>query len=342
MNEQQYLLRCIQLAKLGQGHVAPNPMVGAVIVHGDQIIGEGWHHKFGSPHAEIDAIKNVAVESLLTASTLFVNLEPCCHEGKTPPCTKYIISKGIPRVVIGMTDPYSEVNGAGIRELQTAGVQVITNVCEAECRDLNKRFITFHRQNRPYIILKWAESADGFIGKENEKITISNLLSQLMVHRWRSEEAGVLVGTKTVLTDNPQLNTRQWFGNQPVRITIDKNNVIPGSAYILDGKQPSLIYTLSKQVDSYNVTYEKIDKDQDLLPYIMKNLYQRNIQSILVEGGAKLLQSFIDAHLYDEVRVFHSPLLLYSGINAPTLPDGALSEEMIGNNRLTVIKCSVE
>ena len=330
--------RCIQLANLGKGKVSPNPLVGAVVVHNEKIIGEGWHQKFGEAHAEVNAINDVADQSLLTKSVLYVNLEPCCHKGKTPPCTKFIISKGIPKVVIGMQDPFSKVNGEGIRELIAAGIEVIIPVCEKECSQLNRRFITFHNLQRPYIILKWAQSADGFIGRENEKVAISNHLTQILLHQWRAAEDAIFVGTKTVLIDDPHLNVRNWFGKQPLRITIDQSLVIPANANIFDGSQPTIIYTSVEHTPLANVVFVKLDPHKDILVQIMNDMYERSIQSVLVEGGALLLHSFINAGLFDEVRIFHSPKMMHSGIKAPGISNVEFSEALIGDNRLAISK----
>lgn len=337
MNEQM-ILRCIQLAELGQGYVAPNPMVGALIVHENKIIAEGWHHAFGQAHAEVDAINKVNDQTLLKASTLFVNLEPCCHQGKTPACTDFIINMGIPKVVIGMIDPFSEVNGKGILQLNEAGIETVVNVCEKQSRYLNRRFITFHTKKRPYIILKWAQSADGFIGRKNETITISNHLTKVLTHQWRSAEAAVMVGAQTIITDNPQLNVRNWFGKNPLRITIDKKSNIPAVSNIFDSSQPTLVFADNEQEKYPGIEFEKIDHSQKILLQVVESLFNRNIQSVLVEGGANLLNDFIAADLFDEIRIFKSPMLLGHGIAAPKTPLEIFEEETITDNRLLTYK----
>ena len=226
MNDESLMRRCIQLARLGHGFVAPNPMVGAVLLYGGKIIGEGWHREFGQHHAEINALHEIKDKEILSSSILYVNLEPCSHQGKTPPCADEIIRQGIKKVVIGMTDPNPEVNGKGIQKLKNAGVEVVVNVELKECQLLNKRFITYYEKQRPYLILKWAQSADGYIGRKNEQIQISNDLSGILTHQWRSQESAIMVGTNTIRTDNPQLNIRHWFGKKPLRITIDKRKDI--------------------------------------------------------------------------------------------------------------------
>jgi diaminohydroxyphosphoribosylaminopyrimidine deaminase / 5-amino-6-(5-phosphoribosylamino)uracil reductase len=327
--------RCLQLAINGQGTVAPNPMVGSVIVHKNVIIGEGWHKAFGKAHAEINALDAVKDKTLLGESTLFVNLEPCSHFGKTPPCADEIIRRGIPKVVIGLQDPYLVVNGSGIQKLKNAGIEVVVNVLEKECRDLNKRFLTFHSQKRPYIILKWAQSADGFIGCIGEKINISNAYSQKLVHRWRSEEAGIIAGTGTILNDNPHLNVRLWKGNNPVRITIDREQRLTDDLHFFDGSQKSIVFTYNPpSVKKNNCEYIKITKGNNELNEIMQLLYEKNIQSVLVEGGALLLQSFIEMNLWDEARVFSSAVNLHSGVVAPFLKTAVHHHEILLNDRL--------
>src|SRR5690348_3772405 len=279
--------RCIQLAKLGAGNVAPNPMVGGVLVYENKIIGEGYHQRFGEAHAEVNCINNVAEEnkSLIEKSTMYVSLEPCAHHGKTPPCSDLIIQKKIKKVIVGCQDIFKEVAGKGIEKLENAGVEVITGVLEHECRDLNRRFFTFHQKQRPYIILKWAQSANGKIGSDgDERILISNNYSNRLVHKWRSEEAAILVGTNTVLKDNPSLTTRLWKGNNPVRIVIDKELKIPPSSKIFNEQAETLIFNLSKSSATKNIRFIKLD-NENFLKELLDWLYKNNIQSVLVEGG---------------------------------------------------------
>lgn len=308
------MYRCIQLAQNGKGFVAPNPMVGAVVVHNDTIIGEGFHRQYGDAHAEVNAINSVKDQSLLKQSTLYVNLEPCSHYGKTPPCAQLIIDKKIPKVIVGCIDPFPEVSGRGIRMLQDAGVEVTVNVLQEECERLNIRFFTFVQKRRPYIILKWAQSADGFIDKKRnpedgkKAVRFSNDFTQIVTHKMRAEESAILIGLNTALLDNPTLTTRLWNGKNPLRIAIDKKSNIPDNFNLLDESTPTLIYSS-----------EEIEFDKDILPQITADLYNRNIQSLIVEGGSILLNSFIQAGLWDKAQIETSSVLLYSGIPAPKL-----------------------
>ena len=318
------MFRCIQLAKLAAGNVAPNPMVGAVMVSDGRIIGEGYHMKFGEPHAEVNCINDVDPlnHHLISSSTLYVSLEPCSHHGKTPPCANLIIKNNIPKVVIGCRDPFKEVNGNGIQKLLEAGIEVVENVLERECRDFNKRFFTYHIQQRPYIILKWAQSIDNKIAGTNfEKISISNDITNRQVHKWRSEEASILVGANTALHDNPSLTNRLWKGNNPVRLVIDPNLRLPLTLEIFDRKVKTIVFNCSVNRDEPNLMHIKLDQ-HSFLPSLLHHLYSLHIQSVLIEGGAKLLQSFIDAGLWDEVRIIvNTELTIGSGKQAPVLTD---------------------
>ncbi len=322
--------RCLQLAGYGKGSVAPNPMVGSVIVYENRIIGEGFHRKYGEAHAEVNAINSVVDQSLLSRSTLYVNLEPCSHYGKTPPCSELIIRKQIPRVVVGHQDPYPEVSGRGIRMLRAAGVEVTTDVLSEECKYLNRQFLTFIKEKRPYIILKWAESNDGYLdnirtpGDGNTAVHFSNFFTQSSVHKMRSEEAAVMIGTNTVLLDNPILNVRFWYGHNPLRVTIDRDLKIPGSVILLDGSIPTLIFT-DKSSEITDERYCKIDFTQPVFPQIMDELYQRNVQSLIVEGGSKLLESFIKEALWDEAQIEIAGFSLGTGVKSPLL-HGKLSD----------------
>lgn len=322
---EKYMRRCIELAALGKRDVAPNPMVGCVLVHKDKITGEGYHHAFGKAHAEVNAINSVNDKRVLKDCTLYVNLEPCSHYGKTPPCADLIIQSGIKKVVTGCRDPNEEVNGKGIRKLKENGVEVIENILENECRFMNRRFITFHKKKRPYIILKWAQSSDGFIAPLNTRsrkpFQISSKLSQTLVHRWRSEEQAIMVGTNTARNDNPQLNVRLWKGKNPVRIVIDKDLKLPASLNLFNGKQETLVFSEKKKNRKGRTEFIQVSFGNNLLNAIMENLFNRSIQSVIVEGGALLLQSFINRNLWDEARVFTSPLLLNNGVHAPSLSD---------------------
>ena len=328
--DEQYMSRCIQLAELGAGNVAPNPMVGAVLVYDDKIIGEGYHKKYGEAHAEVNCINSVEEKNkhLIEKSTIYVSLEPCAHYGKTPPCADLIIKNNIPKVVIGTKDIYKEVAGAGIEKLKNAGIEVLTGVLENECIDLNKRFFTFHQKQRPYIILKWAQSANGKIGSaNNERILISNDYSNRLVHRWRSEESAILVGTNTALKDNPSLTTRLWKGKNPIRIVIDKNLKLPHELKIFSKTTNTIIFNSLKNTIEENVEYIKLE-NKNFLEEILRTLYKLNIQSVLVEGGAKTLQSFIDKGLWDEARIItNEGMIIENGISSPEFKDFELVKQ---------------
>lgn len=321
--DEKYIARCIQLAKNACCNAAPNPMVGAVIVHNGTIIGEGYHIRCGEPHAEVNAIRSVKDESLLKESTIYVSLEPCSHYGKTPPCADLIIEKGIPEVVIGCMDPFSKVAGRGIEKLRKAGIKVTVGVLEEECRQLIRRFITFNTRKRPYITLKWAESADGFIDKNREEgnpVLLSTPLTSMIVHKRRAEHSAILVGRKTALLDNPSLTTRNWFGKDPIRLVIDKGLTLPKGLHLFDGKVRTLVFTQKDETsDNQSVEYIRLDFTQNILPQIMDVLYNQKVQSLMVEGGTILLQSFINEGLWDEAYIETSPIRLNEGIKAPVI-----------------------
>lgn len=324
--DEKYIARCIQLAKNACCNAAPNPMVGAVIVHNGTIIGEGYHIRCGEPHAEVNAIRSVKDESLLKEATIYVSLEPCSHYGKTPPCADLIIEKGIPEVVIGCMDPFSMVAGRGIEKLRKAGIKVTVGVLEEECRQLIRRFITFNTRKRPYITLKWAESADGFIDKsrgEGSPILLSTPLTSMIVHKRRAEHDAILVGRKTALLDNPSLTTRNWFGKDPIRLVIDKNLTLSKQLHLFDGKVRTIVFTQKEKIsDNHSAEYIRLDFKQNILPQIMDVLYKLKIQSLMVEGGTILLQSFIDEGLWDEAYIETSPIRLNEGIKAPVIKGG--------------------
>lgn len=327
MEEEKYMRRCIQLAQNGLCNTAPNPMVGAVIVCDGKIIGEGYHVRCGKAHAEVNAIRSVKDPSLLKRSTIYVSLEPCSHHGKTPPCADLIIEKQIPRIVIGCRDPFAKVAGRGIRKLKDAGREVIVGVLEKECRYLIRRFITFHTEHRPYITLKWAESADGYIDicrEGGNPVILSNPLTSMLVHKKRAEHSAIMVGMRTAQLDNPSLTVRQWHGRSPVRIVLDRRQALSSALHLFDNSIPTLVFTdqsRASQPDTECPLAEliPIDYQQDILPQIMSTLYNRGLQSLLVEGGSTLLQSFINAGLWDEVFVEESPQLLHSGVKAPEM-----------------------
>ena len=323
--DEKYIARCIQLAKNACCNAAPNPMVGAVIVHNGIIIGEGYHIRCGEPHAEVNAIRSVKDESLLKEATIYVSLEPCSHYGKTPPCADLIIEKGIPEVVIGCMDPFSMVAGRGIEKLRKAGIKVTVGVLEKECQQLIRRFITFNTKKRPYITLKWAESADGFIDKNREggsPVLLSTPLTSMVVHKRRAEHDAILVGRKTALLDNPSLTTRNWFGKDPIRLVIDKDLTLPKDLCLFDGKIRTIIFTQKVSAENHpSVEYIRLDFTQNILPQIMEVLYNLKVQSLLVEGGSILLQSFIDEGLWDEAYIETSPIYLNEGIRAPKIDE---------------------
>ena len=310
MEEEKYMKRCIELAKNGLCNVSPNPMVGAVIVCDGRIIGEGYHIRCGEAHAEVNAIRSVKDESLLKRSTIYVSLEPCSHYGKTPPCANLIIEKQIPRIVIGCQDPFSEVAGRGIQKLRDAGREVTVGVLEEECKSLIRRFITFNTLHRPFITLKWAESADHFIDIERtdgKPVVLSSPLTSMLVHKKRAEADAIMVGRRTALLDNPSLTVRNWYGHNPIRVVLDRTLSLPNDLQIFDGNVPTLIFTEKQQPEKKNITYITINFNHNPLKQIMEALYQRKIQSLLVEGGRQLLQSFIDNELWDEAYIEKCP-----------------------------------
>ena len=342
-NHEQYIARCIELAKNGFGTTYPNPMVGSVIVYNGEIIGEGWHQKAGEPHAEVNAIHSVKNPSLLDKATIYVSLEPCSHFGKTPPCCDLIIKNKIPNVVIGTVDSNIKVAGNGIKRLHEAGINVVVGVLEKECYELNRRFFTFHEKKRPYIILKWAQTQDSFIAptekEELKPVWITNLQSRQLVHKWRTEEQAILVGTQTVIDDNPQLNARDWEGNNPIRIVIDQRNRIPKTAHVWDNKIKTIVFSNENSIpSSANTIVEVIDFQQNIAPQIVEKLYQHQIQSVIIEGGAQTLQTFIDATLWDEARIFIGNSTFGTGKKAPILITTLSTKEKIGTDELLIIR----
>jgi diaminohydroxyphosphoribosylaminopyrimidine deaminase/5-amino-6-(5-phosphoribosylamino)uracil reductase len=341
--QEKYIKRCIELAKNGLGTTYPNPLVGCVIVFENKIIGEGWHKKSGEAHAEVVAIESVQNKKLLSSSTLYVSLEPCSHFGKTPPCADLILKYEIPNVVIGTFDPNSKVAGKGIQRLKDHGVNVTVGILEKECNELNKRFFAFHKKKRPFIILKWAESADGFISPKNKEeqkpVWISNEYSRQLVHKWRSEEQAILVGTQTIIDDNPSLTVRDWAGKNPIRVIIDKENRIDSSKNVFDSQAKTIVFSNKKMSSNLNsVQNILIDFDTNSTPIIVEKLYENNIQSIIIEGGRKTLQSFIDTNLWDEARVFIGEIKFYEGTKAPKLQKSYLSSELIKKDTLFIYR----
>lgn len=333
MEEEKYMWRCIQLAQNGLCSTPPNPMVGAVIVYEGKIIGEGYHVHYGGPHAEVNAIRSVKNQALLEHSTIYVSLEPCSHYGKTPPCADLILEKRIPRIVIGCQDPFAKVSGRGIQKLQEAGRKVTVGVLEKECRQTIRKFITFQTEHRPYITLKWAESTDKFIDicrKGGNPIIFSNSLTTMVTHKRRAEHTAIMVGTHTAKLDNPSLTVRNWYGNSPVRIVLDRKQNLPSSLHLFDGTVPTLVFTEQPHTPHHNVEYLSINYKLDILPQIMQILYKRGLQSLLVEGGRELLQSFIDENLWDEAFVEESSMRLFSGVQAPETDHPYTIERIFG------------
>jgi diaminohydroxyphosphoribosylaminopyrimidine deaminase / 5-amino-6-(5-phosphoribosylamino)uracil reductase len=333
-----YIKRCLDLAKNGLPNAIPNPSVGAVIVFQNKIIGEGFTSAYGGNHAEVNAINAVKDKSLLSKATIYVSLEPCSHFGKTPPCCDLIITYKIPNVVIGIVDPNSKVAGNGIKRLIENGANVTVGILEKECHELNKRFFTFHQKKRPYIILKWAESLDGYIAplekEKKEPVWITNEFSRQLVHKWRSEEQAILVGTNTVIDDNPKLNVRDWTGKNPVRIVLDRTGKITDDYYIKDSNIKTFILTEQENLtSSENVIYENVIFEKQLSKNICDILYKNDIQSLIVEGGKKTLQTFIDANIWDEARVFIGNFQFQNGIKAPIL-NGNYKTKKIKNDQL--------
>ena len=343
-NHEQYMQRCLDLAVLGMGSVSPNPMVGAVIVHEGRIIGEGYHQQYGWAHAEVNAVNEVLAKydnaaKLLTASTIYVSLEPCAHYGKTPPCADLIIKHRIPRIIVGCRDPFEQVNGKGIEKLQEAGLEVIPGILEDECKWLNRRFFTSVQQKRPYVILKWAQTADGYFAPaDGKQFWITGEESRRLVHKWRSEEDAIMVGKNTVTTDNPQLNTRHWPGKSPKRVVIDRKLELPQSANIYDQSVETIVFNEVKTDIQGKIKYIALEDFDRFVPqYILFQLYLQDIQSVIVEGGAHTLNSFIEAGLWDEARIFTGRVELGKGIRSPGI-DGTISEHLhIGDDQLQII-----
>lgn len=349
--DNKYMKRCLELAQLGQGNTSPNPMVGSVIVYKNQIIGEGYHKKYGEAHAEVNAINSVVNTELLKQSTIYVNLEPCSHYGKTPPCANLIASKQIPNVVIGSIDTSSKVSGKGIEILKNAGCNVKTGVLENECRELNKRFFTFQEKQRPYIILKWAQSADGFIDikrKPNDgqkPIWLTDEYAKTLVHKWRTEEQSILIGTNTSILDNPNLTARNWIGNNPLRIVIDKELKLKSELNIFNKEAPTIIIADNSRKNeinkilSKNIGIEFVDFSNDIGKQLFNILYKRNIQSIIIEGGSKTLSYFIENNYWDEARIFISTINIKDGIKAPIFSiNNCKKQEELSNSKLLIIK----
>ncbi len=322
MDHQVYIRLCFDLAQRAKGHTAPNPMVGSVLVHNDRVIGEGWHHYYGADHAEVNCLKNVAPvdKHLIPESTMYVNLEPCAHFGMTPPCANRLVQEKVKRVVIANKDPFEKVDGKGISILKEAGIEVEAGVLEKEGLWINRRFFCFHKQKRPYIILKWAQTADGFIAPaDRSRLQLTGAAAKTLVHKWRTEEGAIMVGMTTALNDNPELTARLYDGKQPLRIVLDKNLWLPHTHHVYDNKAATWIINEQKEILLGNVHSVQLPFDSKLLPALMQKLYDARILSLIVEGGATLLNSFIAARLWDEARVFAADKPLGAGISAPVL-----------------------
>jgi diaminohydroxyphosphoribosylaminopyrimidine deaminase / 5-amino-6-(5-phosphoribosylamino)uracil reductase len=338
-----FLRRCFDLARLGAGRIAPNPMVGAVLVYGDRIIGEGYHRQHGGAHAEVEAVRSVKATDrpLIAQSTLYVSLEPCCIFGRTPPCTNLILSERIPRVVVSNLDQTPEVNGTGVRILREAGVEVRTGLLEAEGEPLSRIRNCFVSQNRPYVLLKFARSTDGYIGRENESVWLSDAVSRRLAHKWRSETGAILAGTQTVRVDDPALDNRYWHGPSPLRLVIDQNASLPHSRKVFDGSAPTWVFTSKPQVFAgRSETLRAIEAPfgERLIPFLLHELAEARISSLMVEGGSKTLNAFIEGGWWDEARVFDTPVRLGNGISAPLLPGAPAERHRFSADELLIWK----
>lgn len=346
MSDELYMKRCLELAEMGNGQVSPNPLVGCVIVSGGKIIGEGYHQKYGQAHAEVNAIRSVtdrygeqAVE-LLKNAVAYVSLEPCAHFGKTPPCADLLIRHQLKKVVIGNRDPFPDVDGKGIEKLKNAGIEVVSGVLEDECFEVNRRFFTRIAQQRPYIILKWARTANGYFAPKNSvQQWISGPLSKKLVHKWRTEEDAILVGKQTAIADNPALSAREWPGKNPIRIAIDRKLEIPADSQLYNADAKTIIFNEQKTSVEGNIHFIEMEDMQYYLPQkIAYQLYLMDIQSIIVEGGANMLNQFISAGLWDEARVFNSASSWDTGIHSPVINGNIMSVIQVDKDQLTIYK----
>jgi len=341
MNHELYMQRCLDLAKIGLAAASPNPSVGAVLVHENKIIGEGYTSAYGGAHAEVNCLESVALENkdLISQSTLYVSLEPCSHFGKTPPCSNLIIENNIPKVVIACTDPNPLVAGKGIAKLKAAGIEVVENVLKEAALESNKRFFTFHTKKRPYIILKWAQTPNGFFApNNNEQFWITNKKTKALVHSWRSQEMGILVGGKTILADNPRLNTRLVEGKNPIRIVINTKDDFKGQLHILDQTIPTIIFGWNKKENKENLQYVLLKPEENIVKQIISTLFDLQINSIIVEGGAATLQQFITQNLWDEARILQGEKELHQGILAPKIKGKVIENYTILKDQIKIIK----
>ena len=335
--EEVFMQRALELAALGHGTVSPNPLVGSLVVHEGKIIGEGWHKKPGESHAEVNAVNSVDDKRLLPNSTVYVNLEPCSHFGRTPPCADMLIAHNVKKVVVANLDSNPLVAGNGIKKLRAAGIEVITGILDTQGRELNKRFFTFFEKQRPYIILKWAETADGFIARENhDSKWITNEYSRQLTHKWRAEEDAILVGAKTAAFDNPQLNVRDWSGRNPQRIVLDRFLRLSKSHHVFDKKQKTILYNVMMHEEQENLSIIRVDED-DFLGNVLKDLYKQKIQSVFVEGGAITLNLFIERGWWDEARIFQSPKIFEKGIAAPLLRGKLTGHHTLQSDNLRIL-----
>lgn len=334
--DEKYMHRALQLARQGGGHASPNPMVGAVVVHNDIIIGEGFHRCCGKSHAEVNAIASVRDQSLLPESTIYVTLEPCSHYGKTPPCAKLLIEKGIKRVVVGTLDPFEKVSGRGVAMLREAGIEVEMGVLEQECRELNRRFFTAHTTGMPWVMLKWAQSSDGFLASKDGRVGFSTPLTRALMHRERSKVDAIVVGANTVKIDNPSLTVRHWSGSSPLRVVLDQKLTIPSSCRLLNDGGKTLIYNDKKEEINGNIEWVKLDTTEPQA--WLRDMYRRGITSVMIEGGYNVLQQLINASAWNELRIEVSPTILGEGIKAPIIETGqAKYQEVDGNVIITLI-----
>lgn len=348
MNDhEKYMRRCFQLAMNGLGNAAPNPMVGCVIVHQDKIIGEGFHCRYGEAHAEVNAVNSVKDKNLLRESTVYVSLEPCSHYGKTPPCAELLIKYQVKRVIISNLDPNPLVSGKGIEKLKSSGIEVISGLLEHEGIEINKRFFTYFNKKRPYVILKWAQTLDGFMDVDrsepgnNLNYWITNEKLKILVHKWRSEEAAIMVGTKTAINDNPQLNVRLWHGNQPLRIVLDENLELPDNLHLFDQSALTLIFTSKNCLNKNNITYKQINFCNNPIQQMLDFLYESQINSLIVEGGKELLLSFINNGLWDEARILTGNKTFEKGLKAPEISGDIIYNHKIENDSICIMKNSI-
>lgn len=331
----QFMRRALELAEWGRGYVSPNPLVGCVIVHEDRIIGEGWHREYGGPHAEVNAVNSVENQALLSESTVYVTLEPCAHWGKTPPCANLLVEKKVKKVVIAATDSNPLVGGRGIEILKNAGIEVETGILEKDARWQNRRFFTQIEKQRPYVILKWAQTQDGFVAKENfDSKWISNSHSRQLVHKWRAEEDAILVGKNTAAYDNPRLDVRDWVGKNPIRVVLDSKLELSSELNLFDQSIPTLVFNALKSDNKDNLAWIKLP---EITPEtVLKELHSRKIQSLIVEGGTQVIHQFIQSGLWDEARIFTAPTQFRRGISAPRLNQNPSETLSIDTDRLDI------